>query len=407
MSLDPNIILQAQAPKFDSPVDVAAKAMTMRQLANQVQVQNTQMAEDQAMKDAFRKNVTVGSDGNSTINRKAALADLVKVNPQKAIDYQKMFREQDVDELKKNTEAAKNLSWSVTDDGSNYGEIRTKAIQMGLPNAEKMPEQYMKSFVDNWKMHALSGEEQLSNHMKQQEFERKDRENSLKHEENMVKREGLMSDKNEKRLIALKDDLDPNKARGGNLAKSQAMINSADRVDGLFQQFPDYNIPKAQTVELATAVASLISGGSPQSQHQIDMMVPSSMRGSSQDIASWITNNPQGRDQVGFMKMMHETAARERQIAESQVKNAQIARLAAHKHLEKADPESYRAVLQSYGIDPSEVKNGKYSPAPKEQEQSSKSVPAQSHPEVNQAMEWAKANPNDPRAQAIRQRLGQ
>lgn len=41
------------------------------------------------------------------------------------------------------------------------------------------------------------------------------------------------------------------------------------------------------------------------------------------------------------------------------------------------------------------------------QGQLSQQAPAQAHPEANAALEWAKANPKDPRAQAILQRLGQ
>jgi hypothetical protein len=161
----------------------------------------------------------------------------------------------------------------------------------------------------------------------------------------------------------LKDDLDPNKARGGNFAKSQAVVNNADRLEGLFNQFPDNNIPKAQTTELATAVAAMISGGSPQSQHQIDMMVPDTMKGHASDIASWITGNPKGREQQKFMDMLHDTAKREKTIAINQVKNAQIQRLAAHQQLKTLAPDIYNSNLQAYDIDPNSIVNGRYKAA--------------------------------------------
>lgn len=207
------------------------------------------------------------------------------------------------------------------------------------------------------------------------------------------------SEKTEKRITALKDDLDPNKARGGNLAKSQAMINSADRVDGLFRQFPDYNIPAAQTSELAAAVAGLINGGSAQSQHQIDQLTPSSMKGDTNKIVAWLTNDPKGQGQQQFMKMMHETAIREREIAQNQVKAAQVARLSAHSKLAKEAPEDYKNILQAYDIDPADIKNGRYVPKPSEH-----SVPMS--PEDRQAIEWAKSNPNDPRSAKILQAHG-
>lgn len=367
MPIDPNIILQGQGPKIDNPMDVAAKALTLKQLVNQSQMQDQQIADNQALKNAFNKNVTQNPDGTTSLNEKGAISDIYKTSPMKAMEVQQQMNSMHASEQKARLEKIKGdleltsqLLGSVKDQPS-YEQAIARAKGYGL-DVSSMPPVFDPNQIRHMQMQTLSVKDQFDQQWKQMGFDQKERELGLKHQDIQIKRDQVMADKNEKRLIALKDDLDPNKARGGNLAKSQAMINSADRVDGLFKQFPDYNIPKAQTVELATAVASLISGGSPQSQHQIDMMVPSSMRGNAQDIASWITNNPQGRDQVEFMKMMHETATRERQIAENQVKSAQIQRLSAHKNLEKSDPEGYRSVLQSYGIDPSEIKNGRYSP---------------------------------------------
>jgi hypothetical protein len=165
----------------------------------------------------------------------------------------------------------------------------------------------------------------------------------------------------------LKDDLDPNKARGGNLAKSQLMINNAERLEALFNQFPDGNVPKAQTQELATGVAALINGGSAQSQHQIDSIVPESLKGKGADaISKWITNNPMGREQQGFIKLIKETTMREKDTATHQVRQAQIQRLPAHKKLKDLDPDTYNELLQSYGIDPNEIVDGKYTPPKKD-----------------------------------------
>lgn len=175
------------------------------------------------------------------------------------------------------------------------------------------------------------------------------------------------SKQNEEKVLSkltdnLKNDLDPNKARGGNLAKSQAMINSAERVEGLLSQFPDGNVPTAQTHELASAVAGLVSGGGngPQSQQQINAIVPHSMRGDAQRIAAWITNEPLGQQQQKFMKLLGETAAREKNIALNQVRQAQVQRVSAYDKLKNSDPNTYNSILHSYGIDPEEIQNGKY-----------------------------------------------
>lgn len=149
---------------------------------------------------------------------------------------------------------------------------------------------------------------------------------------------------------AFGDDLDPNKARGGNLAKSQATINSADKVDALFQQFPDYNVPTTSTSELSSAVAGLISNGSPQSQHQINDLTPQSLRGDANKLAGWLTNDPKGLGQQKFMHLLHDTALRERQVATDQVRKAQIQRLDTHAQFKKLSPEGYNAIRNSYGL---------------------------------------------------------
>ncbi len=150
------------------------------------------------------------------------------------------------------------------------------------------------------------------------------------------------------------DALNPNKARGGNLAKTQAMINSTDRIDALFKQFPDGNIPKTQSVELGTAVAGLISGGSPQSQQQIHDIVPSSVLGNVADLGSWYTGNPTGREQQEFMRLLQDTSGRERDVAVRQKLEAQRAVLPAFEHLRSGHPGSdearYLRQLKAMGV---------------------------------------------------------
>lgn len=211
--------------------------------------------------------------------------------------------------------------------------------------------------------------------------------NAFNAEESRKTRLEIEKDKNETRKLAaeaagtekknkaldsevgkLRETLDPNKMRGGNLAKSQAMKNAAERIEALLQQFPDGNVPKAQTTEVATAVAALISGGNPQSQHQIDSIVPDSMRGNAQDIASWFTNNPLGREQQAFIKLLGHTTAREKEVAERQIKEAQIAKLGGFTKLKEGDPERYKSTLSGFGINEEDVIDGKYiSPKIKQQ----------------------------------------
>lgn len=153
-----------------------------------------------------------------------------------------------------------------------------------------------------------------------------------------------------KRFTLLSNEIDPNRARTGNLGKAQAMVNSAERINGIFDQFPDYNIPKGQTNELAGAVAGLINGGSAQSQHQINTVTPSSLVGDANGIAGWLTNNPRGLEQQNFMRLLQDTANREGNIARGQVKAAQIQKLPAFSDLKESNPGKYNAIVRGFHI---------------------------------------------------------
>ncbi len=146
------------------------------------------------------------------------------------------------------------------------------------------------------------------------------------------------------------ESLNPNKARGGNLAKTQAMINTTDRIKALFDQFPDGNIPKTQAVELGTSVAGLLSGGSPQSQQQIHDIVPSTMLGNAADIGQWFTGNPTGREQQQLMHMLKETTGRERDTAKKQLLEAQRAGLPAWEALRASNPDRFGRILKARGV---------------------------------------------------------
>lgn len=145
-------------------------------------------------------------------------------------------------------------------------------------------------------------------------------------------------------------------ARSGNAGKVQSVINSAERLNGLFSQFPDGNVPVAQTTELTTAVAGMISGGSPQSQHQIDSMVPSTMRGKAEDIAAWVTGNPMGRQQQEFIKQLRDTTNREYEIANKQKSQWQYETLSNWEHLRNSNPDRFKRMVKvKTGYDPDEL----------------------------------------------------
>lgn len=159
MALDPRILLTGQAPQISSYGDLQQQGMTLRKMAMENQAIQNEQAERMAMKDLLRKNVSTDASGKTSINKQAALSDLYKVNPEKAMAYQKEWDAIDFENQKRITESAKKLAWSATPD--TWLETRQAAIDMNLPNADKLPTEWSDGFIQKWQMATLSGEEQL------------------------------------------------------------------------------------------------------------------------------------------------------------------------------------------------------------------------------------------------------
>lgn len=180
-------------------------------------------------------------------------------------------------------------------------------------------------------------------------------------------RDARMQQVNEKQTDMLvknmKDDLDPNKARGGNLARNQAQIDQAERLQGLYTEANGdiRNLDSRQMEELAIGMNKMLSGSSAGSTTQVEALLPHTVRGNSQKLKEWLLNDPQGSDQKAFVARMAETVDREKHIASDQVRGAQVQRLSAYSKLKKNNPEAYQQILSSYGIDEGDIdENGRY-----------------------------------------------
>jgi len=201
------------------------------------------------------------------------------------------------------------------------------------------------------------------------------------------------------------EDLDPNKFRSGEMGKNQGKVNAAGRIEALLQQFPDGNIPKIQTRELATSVAAMLTNGSQTAVNQINELVPHTARGSATSIAEWVTGSPQGQGQQAFIKMFEDTTKREKEVAQQQIIQAQFKKAyGTHNKLKQKSPDDfYNSLATQTGLDPDTIKEmekqqgfkGQYV-APKKQAEAPKLTS-----EDQQAVEWAKSNKDDLRAQQI------
>lgn len=164
MALDTSIYRNIQLPQIDSPMDVASKALTMRQLMGQVRAQEQEAAENAALKGAL----SMDEKGNVSLSNLAGLVNQGKVSPLKAMSLTEQVEKFGTERTKRTLDRAKTLAWSVTPE--NYLSIRQQAISEGLPNAEFIPEQYSDVFVKKWQLGTLDGEKQLAQMNQERSF---------------------------------------------------------------------------------------------------------------------------------------------------------------------------------------------------------------------------------------------
>lgn len=177
-----------------------------------------------------------------------------------------------------------------------------------------------------------------------------------RNEDRKLSRDLSMQSKSEnqinKWMTALKDDLDPNKARAGNMAFNQKKVDQAERLEGLMKDKSGNisNLDSRQIEELAIGLNSMLSNSSSSAVSQVEALVPKTIMGNSSKLREWLTNNPTGTNQTEFVRRMAETVEREKDIASNQVKKAQRQRLSAHSKFRDTAPDEYNQIINAYGL---------------------------------------------------------
>lgn len=428
MPIDPSIALQTQAPQIQSPLDIAAKAMTLKNLGLQNQVNQQSFNDDQAVRSAFKNNMTTGPDGQPTINRPGVLSDLAQNAPTKYMDTAGQFRQQDVaaqdaqiKQLQNQHETAAQLAMSIptgqdvplAQKNAAYQSARAKAIAAGLPGATQSPQEYPgDTAILSSQVHTMSVKDQFDTQIKQQQMQNESKANQLK----LMELQKSIGDSNNKDAQSMSEMLDKGwTARSGQAGTVQAQINQIQDLKTLLAQGksqPD-GLDSRQTAELATGLASLYGKGAA-GEEAVHRLMPDTWVGKGKTLQERILNQPMGLDQQEFAQRMEDSVDRVNSVAQEQKKQYQVQSVAPFERLKNTNPQLYNHILQSKEIDPNVMidKNGKYvkGSAKAESDQgvpSAAAIPATAHPQAGAAVAWAKQNPNDPRAQQIMQRLGQ
>lgn len=407
MPLDPSIILQGKQAQLENPLEVAGKALTLKHLANQNRLADKEAADKENLSSVLKKYSKVGDDGSVQIDRKGALSELAQNGGgDQLAATDKYINSFQLDQLKAHTDTASALLSGATP--QNWPEIQRKGVEMGLPHWDKLPPQVTPEQLNQMITDNLDGKERVAQMWKQKEFDQKKEELEIKHQEIGLKRQEQKGQYNQKLADALKKDLDADAGRTGNFGKISNTVINAEKLQQLTQQHPDGNLDPRQMEEYALGLANMLSGSSGAARSQVEALVPHTIMGNAQKMKEWLLNDPQGAEQQNFVKRMAETVEREKALAEEQLNKVREQRLTSHSKLAKQDPETYKAILKGYGLNPEDYdQNGlrKNKQAPQTNKPSA--VPAAAHPMANDAKAWAKANPNDPKAQEILNRLGQ
>ncbi len=372
MPLDPSIILQGRGPDIANPLDLATKALNMKQLAQKAQLQDQEIASQNAVRDAYRQNVVTNLDGSMGVNMKGVINTAMQTNPQAGVGLQQTAQANELAQkqaqmkmLQDQTATAHELSMSMQDPNS-YAAARQKGIELGLPNADQLPPNFDPKYVQQLQMKTMSAKDQLDQHNKDREFGQKTDELKIKHEENAIKRDQLSSDKVDKYTKDMKNDLDADKGRAGNFGVISAKVQSAQRLQALKDAYAGGNLPPAQMEEFALGLSNMLAPGGGGSREQVKALVPSSAIGDTNKLASWLSNEPRGAGQQAFVKQMADTVDREAGVANDQLNSIRASRVSAHSRLRQVAPAQFNSILQSYGMDPANVdKSGNYKVPPK------------------------------------------
>jgi len=267
------------------------------------------------------------------------------------------------------------------DPNSKASQSFRKIIETNFPNVAK-------TYGDSWKDVTASDKDNIFEPLKLKE------NIEARKQQFQLQQQLRNDDKVTKLAKAMKDDLDADKGRSGNFGQISAKVQSAERLEGLVQSFKDGNLPPAQMEELALGLSNMLAPGGGTSRAQVEALVPHTAIGDASKLKNWLFNEPGGSNQQKFVEQMSHTIQREKDIANGQLNQIRSQRLPIHAELKKRSPDMYNALLHSYKMDGSGNEKSMSSQSPNMSD------------EDKQAIEWAKANPNDPRSKQILQLHG-
>lgn len=350
------------------------------------------------VENAFKAAIVTNPDGTSTLDKKVALSGLAKVDPLTFLNTQTKFNEDSLaqqklthEKINQFTNYLASASDQVKKDPTSYPMVLADAKTRGY-DISSMPPQYgpdAQQKLDFYQGQALTAKEKMDNAIKQRELDIKNQELALKKTEANTKLGGG----NEGRKAVDKD-----------YAKDYNDWTSAGRAT------VEKNLERLRNAKAALAEDSSLTG---------------SIRGNTPDVIRNFTNEKaiQTRDDVRAAAQGALKATLGAQFTEKEgeriMNQSYNEKLSPEANIEKIDAaikeletnrenNDRKAVhFQKYG-----TLNGLNAVTPESNNISNlkdkkPAAPqaASAHPEADQALAWAKQNPNNPKAAEILKRL--
>lgn len=135
----------------------------------------------------------------------------------------------------------------------------------------------------------------------------------------------------------------------------------ASKLLTLVDAIPKRNLTGPEMTELGTGMAGLLTGQNRVNFEMVKDLVPQSAQGSINDVISWLTNDPKGRDQQAFVDRLTNTIQREQDLSTQQMHELRRSTIAAHRSLYNADPSRMYQVGNSNGLSSKDI-DGSFAP---------------------------------------------
>lgn len=380
--IDSSIYLQQQSPDF---LGSFQQGMNLRQMADQRNREKEQYAKQKSIDEAYKAGVVQGEDGSFSQDRGLTLSSLSKADPRAAMEQQSKWKADDIatrknqmeEQLKKLELTGQLLGSSV--DQNSYTNSLMEAKKYGIDTAG-LPEQFDPKLVSSLRARSLSAKEQIDNELKKQNYDILQQQNAR---ENWFKQQQLKQSadekKNEGQKVVDKEfakDYNDWTSGGGSRAK-----NEIEKIDGV--------IERLKKGEGTTGGLTGVFG---------DRLTSDAVLKNRADIQqsamSLIKQLLTGATSDSDRKAIVDTLWNEADSTENNI--ARIERFSDDMKNRANEIDSKAGYFKETkgtlsGFDPSAVKK-----------QSGAQIQME---EKNAALQWAKKNPNDPRAKKIMETL--